>query len=186
MGDIVDDLLGLLAGPGSVHHAGDPVTLGEHARQCAWRAVRAGAAGSMVAAALLHDIGHVLPAASGLSDGGDRAHEAMAADVLSGVLPPSVVRPIALHVEAKRWLCRRDPAYAARLSPAAANRLARQGGAMTAAEAAVLEADPHGAAAIRLRHWDEAAKVPGLSVPPLDVYWPLLRTLADGRERSAA
>lgn len=185
MGDIIEDLLGLLAGAGSVRHAGDPVTLREHARQCAWRAVRAGAPGPLVAAALLHDIGHVLASASGGLDGG-QAHEAMAANFLSPVLPPAVVRPIALHVEAKRWLCRRDPAYAARLSPAAASRMVRQGGAMTAAEAAVLEADPHGAAAIRLRRWDEAAKVPGLVVPPLDVYWPLLRTLADRRECSAA
>jgi gamma-butyrobetaine dioxygenase len=50
----------LFAGPGARDYLGEPVTIGEHMLQAGALAEAAGAEGPLVAAALLHDIGHVL------------------------------------------------------------------------------------------------------------------------------
>ena len=50
----------LFAGPGARDHLGEPVPIGEHMLQAGALAEAAGAAGALVAAALLHDIGHLL------------------------------------------------------------------------------------------------------------------------------
>ena len=50
----------LFAGPGARDHLGEPVPIGEHMLQAGALAEAAGAEGALVAAALLHDIGHLL------------------------------------------------------------------------------------------------------------------------------
>ncbi|HLH27374.1 MAG TPA: hypothetical protein VKW77_00580, partial [Acidimicrobiales bacterium] len=69
------------------------------------------------------------------------------------------------HVAAKRYLCAVDPKYRAGLSPASLRSLELQGGPMTPAEVAAFEDGAFFRDAVRLRHWDDAAKVPGLAVP---------------------
>ena len=59
----------LFAGPGARDYLGEPVTIGEHLLQAAALAEAAGADSPLVAAALLHDIGHL----RGEPCGGDRA-----------------------------------------------------------------------------------------------------------------
>jgi len=49
----------LFAGPGARDYLGEPVTIGEHMLQAGALAEAAGAEGPLVAAALLHDIGHL-------------------------------------------------------------------------------------------------------------------------------
>ena len=46
-----------------------------------------------------------------------------------------------------------------------------------AEEAAAVEADPLGPLILQMRDFDEAAKVPGLAVPDLESYRPLLEGL---------
>lgn len=151
----------------------------DHALQCAALAVRDGAAPALVAAALLHDVGHLLDLARGSRpDGVDRRHEDTGAAWLRPLLPASVTAPIALHVRAKRHLVATDPAYAGRLSPGSVRSLAVQGGPMDRAEAATFAALPGAADALRLRRWDDAGKVDGLEVPPLAEYVDLMRSLA--------
>jgi gamma-butyrobetaine dioxygenase len=77
---------------------------------------------------------------------------------------------VRLHVTAKRYLCATETDYFAKLSPASVHSLGKQGGPMTAAEAAAFAASPHAAAAIRLRRWDDGGKVDGLHVPDLPHY----------------
>jgi predicted HD phosphohydrolase len=48
---------------------------------------------------------------------------------------------------------------------------------MGAEEAAAFEADPLGPLILQMREFDEAAKVPGLAVPDLESYRPLLEGL---------
>ena len=48
--------------------------------------------------------------------------------------------------------------------------LALQGGSFTPEEAGEFRASPFAEDAIRIRRWDEAAKVPGLETPPLEHY----------------
>ena len=50
----------LFSGPGARDHLGEPVPIGEHMLQAGALAEAAGAEGALVAAALLHDIGHLL------------------------------------------------------------------------------------------------------------------------------
>ena len=49
-----------------------------------------------------------------------------------------------------------------------------QGGPMTPVEAEMFRSGRFAAAAVALRRWDEAAKVPGLPTPPLEHFLPYL------------
>lgn len=153
----------------------------DHALQTAALARADGAADSIVAAALLHDVGHLLD----LADGGghrdrtiDQRHEARGAAWLAGLFPPTVTAPIALHVRAKRYRVTVGPAYAEVLSPGSTASLVRQGGPMDAAEVTAFEANPGWEDAVALRAWDDRAKVDGLVVPDLASYRGLLESLA--------
>lgn len=151
-----------------------------HALQTAALARSAGADEALVAAALLHDVGHLLDLADG--DGTrdrtlDLRHEASGAAFLAGLFPPVVTAAIALHVRAKRYRVAVDPRYAAVLSPGSTASLARQGGPMDVGEVAVFEANPGWSDAVALRGWDDEGKVDGLEVADLASYRSLLESL---------
>jgi len=151
-----------------------------HAEQTAALARADGATDAVVAAALLHDVGHLLEVAErqGARDRTvDQRHEARGSAWLAGLFPPTVTAPIALHVRAKRYLCAVEPAYLDVLSAGSVASLERQGGPMDAAEVAAFEANPGWAEAVALRRWDDQAKVPDLEVPPAESYRSLLESL---------
>ena len=152
----------------------------DHALQCAALARADGAGDEMVAAALLHDVGHLLQLQSGAGSGHDEdlAHEFVGARFLGRLYDAGITEPIATHVRAKRYLCAIEPSLTRRLSDGSRASLVRQGGPMDTAEVAVFRAGPGHDAAVRLRRWDDAGKVEGLSVAPLGSYEPLLRALA--------
>jgi len=177
----VDAIFELLTARGGAASFGEPVTVLEHSLQAAWFVQCDGASvePALAAAALLHDLGHLLHA-----EGEDAArrglntrHEKLAERVLANHLPAAVVDPIRLHVAAKRYLCHADPHYLDELSPASLLSLDLQGGPMTAAEAEAFLTLPHAGAAVALRQADDASKVPGLAVPPLENYRPLVESL---------
>src|SRR5260370_24509118 len=56
----VDEVMQLMKSRGGQAYFGEPVSQLEHALQAAWFATRSNGAPSLVAAALLHDIGHLL------------------------------------------------------------------------------------------------------------------------------
>jgi phosphonate degradation associated HDIG domain protein len=173
---VVDTILGLFARGGSAAYFGEAVSQQEHALQCAHLAERSGAADELVAAALLHDIGHLLHqlAEDCAEHGIDDRHEAGGALWLERHFPAAVTAPIRLHVAAKRYLCAIAPEYRASLSPASQRSLDLQGGAFSAAEVQAFERLPQHQDAIVLRRWDDEAKVPGLAVPVLATYRCLL------------
>jgi predicted HD phosphohydrolase len=78
------------------------------------------------------------------------------------------------HVIAKRYLCTVDPRYVERLSPASRHSYEVQGARLQPDEQLALETRPWFADAVRLRRWDDAAKVVGAACPPLAEYAPLL------------
>ena len=173
------DLFDVLAG----QRYDEEVTQLEHALQVAALAQLEAAPGPLVAAGLLHDVGHLLE----LRDGGeptghvedDPGHEARGARWLAGLFPASVTGPIALHVAAKRYLCSIDPTYVASLSVGSTVSLTRQGGPMGDAERRRFQAHPAHDAAVRLRRWDDTGKsTESLDIPELDAYRPLLEALA--------
>lgn len=152
----------------------------DHALQTAALARADGAADHLVAAALLHDVGHLLDLASG--DGKrdrsvDLRHEASGSAYLASLFPPSVTAPIALHVRAKRYRVAVDPEYRSVLSAGSIASLARQGGALDPAGVAAFETNPGWADAVALRGWDDQGKVDGLDVPDLESYRGLLESL---------
>jgi len=169
---IVDEILGLFARRGAATYHGEAVSQTEHALQAAELAEREGAPDHLIVAALLHDLGHLLDgqdedlAARGI-DGG---HEEAGCAWLARHFGPEVTEPVRMHVAAKRYLCTVDPTYLDGLSPASRLSLSLQGGPMSAQGRAAFERHPAHADAIRLRRWDDAAKVPGLDVPGLEHY----------------
>ena len=99
-----------------------------------------------------------------------------------GLLPDAVLEPIRLHVDAKRYLCTMEPGYWETLSPASQHSLVLQGGPFTPKEAMQFAAQPFAQEAIRLRRYDDHAKVPGLVTQPLRYYMAGLERLALGPE----
>lgn len=150
----------------------------DHARQTAALAEAAGAGDQLVAAALLHDVGHLLELrAGGRPDGNvadDLGHEQRGARWLSAVFPEAVTEPIAGHVAAKRYLVSVDPGLVDRLSDGSRASLLRQGGPMSPDEITAFEADPVSRAAVDLRRWDDAGKVTDLVVPSFEHFVPTL------------
>lgn len=180
----IETLLGLLRTAGLANYGETDVTQLEHALQCATLAEREGAAPALIAAGLLHDIGHLanpddFPAT--LRDE-DARHEEAGAVLLGQWFGPDVAEPVRLHVPAKRYLAMAEPGYEALLSPASVNSLRLQGGPFTAAQAERFLTLPHAEAAIRLRRWDEAAKDRAAVTAGLEHFAPfLVASLAPGQ-----
>jgi [1-hydroxy-2-(trimethylamino)ethyl]phosphonate dioxygenase len=172
----VDQVIELLATGGGAAYFGEPVTVLEHCLQAAHFLQKGGGAGTLVAAGLLHDLGHLMHAEGedAAQRGLDTRHEELAVTALAGHFPAAVLDPIRMHVAAKRYLCLAEPRYLAQLSQASVESLALQGGPMKAAEAEIFLAAPYAREAVRLRRADDAAKVQGLAVPALETYRSLL------------
>jgi gamma-butyrobetaine dioxygenase len=167
--DSIDCILELFRTRGASDYFGEPVTQQEHALQAAHMATRDGAANPLVAAALLHDIGHLLG-----------PQEDSGCFWLARHFGSEVTEPIRLHVVAKRYLCATDCVYLERLSPASLHSLELQGGPLGPEDVVRFEANPYYRDAIRLRWWDDAAKIEAWEVPGLHHYELLLRRLARG------
>jgi phosphonate degradation associated HDIG domain protein len=171
MSAIIDEIFDLFARYGSGGY-GEDLSLEQHMLQAAALAQSLGAPEPVVAAALLHDIGYFLHAAAGAvaEPGQDFEHEALGAAWLARGFGPAVTAPIALHVEAKRYLCAVDPGYQDRLSEASKISLAVQGGVMSEAEAAAFAANPAFKTALLLRRCDDLGKDAALQTQALGRY----------------
>ncbi|SEG91215.1 gamma-butyrobetaine dioxygenase [Actinacidiphila yanglinensis] len=178
--DALDPLAELLNGPGAAEYLGEEVTMTEHMLQAGALAEAAGAPAHLVAAALLHDVGHFAGAPDEGAGDTDHRHGHTGADLLSRWFGPEVTEPVRLHVAAKRYLCTAEPGYREGLSEASEYTLRLQGGPMTEAEAAAFAALPQAADAVAVRRWDEQAKEPGAVTPEFGHFLPLLTGLLRG------
>ena len=161
----------LLSSRATTWYGQEAVSQLDHALQCAQLAEAAGETESTVVAALLHDMGHIVGTNQPMdkrADEGDPAlpakddlHQYVALPFLRSLFPDAVLEPIKLHVDAKRYLCAVDAAYWDALSPASKHSLVLQGGAFDAAQVHAFEALPFCQEAVRLRRYDDLAKVPG-------------------------
>lgn len=176
----IDDLFQLMRTDGQATYIGEPVTTTEHMLQCAVLADRQGAKPALIAAALLHDIGHFAAEdpTLDLEEGRDDRHEHHGADGLSGLFGRAVTEPIRLHVDAKRYRAKVEPGYLQTLSPASRRSLELQGGLMSAAETEAFVHDPHFEDALAVRRWDEGGKIVGKDLPDLETFRSLLKDLA--------
>jgi phosphonate degradation associated HDIG domain protein len=166
------DIKGLFDSFGAAAYSGEPVTQLEHALQSGALAEEDGASEELIAAAFLHDLGHLLnrqgetPTARGIDD----LHQYFALPFLRPVLPDAVLEPIKLHVDAKRYLCAVDDGYFDSLSPDSVRSLKLQGGIFSAEQAREFLGRPFADDAVRLRRWDDLAKVAGKPTPDLNHY----------------
>ncbi|MFQ5995133.1 MAG: HD domain-containing protein [Acidiferrobacterales bacterium] len=186
--DFIDSLFDVFARCSSHRYVVGDVTMVAHMLQTAVLAEQAGAPNYLIAAALLHDIGHFGTDFATDDIGSrhaemrkqqiDRRHEQAGAQLLTTFFGPRVTEPIRLHVAAKRYLCAVEPAYLDKLAPTSKHTLKLQGGVMAAAEIGEFETSPHASDAVRLRRWDDSAIVPGLRTTPCEHYWGLLEGLS--------
>lgn len=177
--DTPESVMELMIRHGGESYFGEPVTVLEHCLQAAFFAQQANSPDTLIAAALLHDVGHLLhhEGEDVAEQGVDTRHEELANQILAAHLSAAVTEPIRLHVAAKRYLCFADAAYFNALSPSSVLSLGLQGGSMSGAEAEAFLSLPFAKEAIVLRHWDDEAKIPELAVPEIQSYFPLLETL---------
>lgn len=167
MAGVLDEIFALYRRNGNRRYAPEGLSQLQHALQCAQLAERFGATSPMIAAALLHDYGHLLETndEAPLVQGRQNSHAAVGARHLSAIFPPSVTEPIRLHVTAKRHLCAVDQHYFEALSPGSLLTLKSQGGLLSASETRAFLAEPHAQAAILLRRWDDMSKDPAATTP---------------------
>jgi len=176
----IDRLEELFQRRGAEAYLGEPVTISQHMLQCAALAQVDGASEPLVAAALLHDIGHLAGPGGEYrpDDTEDRHHDEGGASVLEGRFPVLVVEAVRLHVAAKRYLCATDASYYDRLSAASQHSLALQGGPFDVAGIAEFEALPFHQEAVQVRLWDDGGKVAGLRTPSFAELRPLLERVS--------
>jgi phosphonate degradation associated HDIG domain protein len=166
----IERIATLFAARGAEQYSGEPVTQLQHALQCAALAEAEGADDALVTAALLHDVGHLThdlgatPTLRGIDD----RHQTAALPLLSGLFDKRVLGAVALHVDAKRYLCATRPGYHDALSDDSKRSLVLQGGVFDEAACAVFIARPGATDAVRVRVWDDLAKSPDAVTPPLD------------------
>ena len=178
--EIADEIMNLYNEHGGAEYAGEKVSQLEHMVQAAQLAEAQGYDEEVILAAFLHDIGHISEAAKGdestsasrgMDGFGIKDHEEIGAEFLRGKgFSKKIARLVESHVEAKRYLTFKDPAYYANLSEASKKTLEYQGGPMTAEEAAAFEQYPLFDLIIRMRNWDEQAKIEHQPLPDLQHY----------------
>ncbi len=171
---VIDLIMRLFLERGNMEY-GEDVTERMHALQCGSLAERDGRSDALIAAAFLHDIGHLLHDLGEdiASAGVDAKHEDVGDAWLRRYFPDEVTEPVRLHVESKRYLAR-DAGYRAALSAASERSLMLQGGPMNDAQAAEYEKGPHFEAAVTLRRYDDTGKDPSLAEIPVEHFRPYL------------
>lgn len=171
---IADDMLLLYKDYGGHEYAGEKVTQLEHMVQAARLAEQEGNDEEVILAAFLHDIGHICVEAQGhneMEGWGIKNHEQQGAEfLLERGFSQKIAWLVQSHVEAKRYLTWKHPEYYEQLSEASKKTLAYQGGSMNDGEATAFEQHPLFELMIKMRQWDDEAKVEHLEVGDLEKY----------------
>jgi predicted HD phosphohydrolase len=165
--ELIEMLNGMERSPGEA----DGLSELDHGLQCAYElsCVRPDDTELQVAG-LVHDIGHQFAS--------DERHGELGAERVRAMLGDRVASLVERHVPAKRYLVTTDPAYRSSLTEGSIESLAVQGGPLTSEEAELFASSPYAADAVLLRRADDAAKVPGRSVPSLEHWLPMLTEVA--------
>ncbi|QKX63780.1 uncharacterized protein TRUGW13939_10951 [Talaromyces rugulosus] len=169
-----ESIVAILEKYGQGDYLGESITQLEHCLQAAHQAQTSGGRDELVLAALLHDIGQIIPLEATkevrMNLGRDSAenvgrvgHEAIGAQYLRSLgFSETVCRLVNSHVAAKRYLTAVNKTYYDSLSSASQKSLKFQGGPFIGEELDTFEHDPLRDEMISLRLWDDAAKVVGV------------------------
>ena len=185
---IIDLLQDIFRRSDFVPYASGNITMSKHHLVTAAVAEQAGAPAHVVAAALLHDIGHYgtdlrencrkAEKERALDSDLDVRHPELGAEVLEPYFGPEVTEPIRLHVQAKRYLSATESGYMDKLGLQRVHTLKLQGGPMPPEEVGSFEAKPHFEVAVALRRFEDESHLPkGESLPDFEHFRPLLESL---------
>ena len=180
----VNEIFELFEKYGNADYIGEAISQIEHAAQAAELAEEEGFDEEIILGALFHDIGHICVNETQYQDMGgfgNQEHEKVGAEFLRQKgFSERVIQVGANHVKAKRYLTYKYPEYYNKLSDASKQTLEYQGGRMSSNEAVAFENELYFEESIKLREWDEAAKVVGKPLPNFNKYRDMcLRHLAD-------
>ena len=170
----VQEIFSLYRIYGAEDYIGEPVSQIEHMAQAAELAEAEGADRAVVLAAFFHDIGHLcehIMDTKQMDRFGVVDHEVLAGIYLREKgFSNRIAKLVESHVQAKRYLTCRQPAYFNKLSEASRHTLRLQGGVMTEEEAIEFEQEPDHPLFVRLRIWDDEAKMINRPLPDLQRY----------------
>ena len=170
----VELIFGFYEKHGNEDYIGEPVSQLEHMCQSAQLAEGEGFDEEVILAAFFHDLGHLItqgPTTEMMGEFGVKRHEQLGADFLRSLgFSEKIAQLVENHVQAKRYLTFRYPDYYTKLSEASKQTLIYQGGPMKEAEALKFEKDPLFEVSLRMRTWDEEAKLTDLPLPSLTRY----------------
>ncbi len=170
----VDEIFSLYKLFGEEDYIGEPVSQLEHMCQAAQMAEALGYDQEIVLAAFFHDIGHLcehIMALENMDGVGVVDHESIGMNfLLQRGFSERIGKLVKSHVDAKRYLTFKHPAYFDKLSEASKKTLEFQGGKMNEQEALEFENDPLFEEYIIMRTLDDKAKITGMPLPDLDYY----------------
>ena len=174
---------------GAEEYIGEAIDIATHGLQTAYAAKCAGEDDEVQLAGLFHDVGHLLALEAGqdmeMEDEngmgtGTMNHDIIGADFLASLGFSDNVSFVArCHVDAKRYLCAREPGYYNALSPASKTTLSYQNGPMSEEECLEFEKSPSYEFAVVVRKFDDRAKEVGRDIPRLSAYVPLIEQHID-------
>ena len=167
---IVDEIFDLYKIYGDQDYIGEPVSQLEHMAQTAELAKKDGYDEEVIFAAFFHDIGHLCSNTNNPDMDGYGAinHEELGAAFLKERgFSDRLVFLVKGHVAAKRYLTYKFPEYFNQLSEASRITLAFQGGIMTKMEAEEFEINPDSSMMLKMRTWDDFAKIKSIPVTNL-------------------
>lgn len=163
----VDEIVDLLENRGDSQYGGEAVTQLEHALQAATLAERSQASAVPSQQRYCTTLGTccitcrtMLPMMASMT-----IMKTAPGNYLRKHFPPAVTEPVRLHVAAKRYLCAVEPGYFEQLSQPSVVSLKLQGGPMSAEEVAEFKSSEFAEDALRLRKWDDEAKIPDFLTP---------------------
>ena len=171
---ITDEIFSLYEKYGNADYIGEPVSQLEHMCQAAQLAEAGGYDEEVILAAFFHDIGHLcehIIDTKPMDGYGVVNHEIIAGNYLREKgFSEKMARLVESHVQAKRYLTFKYPDYFSKLSDASKMTLAKQGGVMDELEADNFETDHLHLLYVKLREWDDKAKLEHQPLPSLDSY----------------
>lgn len=170
----VNEIFELYTDYGNADYIGEPVSQLEHMCQAAELAEAEGYDEEIILAAFFHDIGHLcehIMAVEQMDGYGVADHEGLGGNYLREKgFSLEMAQLVESHVAAKRYLTFKYPDYYKKLSPASRVTLEKQGGVMSDKEASLFESDPLHQLYIKIREWDDKAKMINRPLPSLEKY----------------
>jgi len=171
---VVDEIFSLYENYGAADYIGEPVSQIEHMCQAAQLAEAEGYDDEVILASFFHDIGHLcehIYETKQMDCYGVMDHESLGGEYLREKgFSEKIARLVESHVPAKRYLTFKYPEYYNKLSEASKATLDKQGGRMDDAEAKQFEADNLYLLFIKIREWDDKAKIEKVRLPSIEIY----------------